>query len=243
MTRTEKEQVRTYKIRICEPVLADKKQIREHVLADRERIREHARADRERIREQVRADYEPPDTVCNVCAEEFGPHNPPKSIPCGHILCGSCVVRVCERSSQRITPCCPFCRESFDSDVVRSVPVDYEAAEAKAPPTHWQASVQSHRDAAFRKVYEEFKTKEASRIRADVQRLEDKAVNIACKSSSVAELNSICNELQDWLSREYNKVPEGEHVSLLMSAALLRSILNERTKHTKGTESTKGAES
>ncbi|TDL14176.1 hypothetical protein BD410DRAFT_809938 [Rickenella mellea] len=76
----------------------------------------------------------------------------------------------------------------------------------------------------------------AVRIGADVERLEDKAVSVASMNTSIAEVNSVYEEIQAWLGSEDNKKQEGEHVSLLMSAALLRSILNDRASDSQTAE-------
>ncbi|KAH8110185.1 hypothetical protein DFH11DRAFT_1622725, partial [Phellopilus nigrolimitatus] len=66
-----------------------------------------------------------PDSVCDVCAEEYGPFNLPRCIPCGHVLCESCATTIVEKTSPRLQPACPFCREHFTTDTIRVIRIDF----------------------------------------------------------------------------------------------------------------------
>lgn len=89
-----------------------------------------------------------PESVCDVCADEYGPFNLPRCIPCGlsffflfffsdihlthhhhfipgHVLCETCSLRIVEKTSPRLAPACPYCREPYTTDSVRVIRVDY----------------------------------------------------------------------------------------------------------------------
>ncbi|EJD07786.1 uncharacterized protein FOMMEDRAFT_25065 [Fomitiporia mediterranea MF3/22] len=68
------------------------------------------------------------DSACDVCAEEYGPFNLPRCIPCGHVLCAVCAESIIEKTSPRLTPTCPFCRESFARDGVRVIRIDFSGS-------------------------------------------------------------------------------------------------------------------
>ncbi|THH00808.1 hypothetical protein EW145_g7028 [Phellinidium pouzarii] len=66
-----------------------------------------------------------PDSVCDVCAEEYGPFNLPRCIPCGHVLCESCATTIVEKTSPRLQPACPFCRDHFTTETIRVIRIDF----------------------------------------------------------------------------------------------------------------------
>lgn len=66
-----------------------------------------------------------PASVCDVCAEEYGPFNLPRCIPCGHVLCESCSHNIVEKSLPRQKPVCPYCRDPFSLDDVRIIRIDF----------------------------------------------------------------------------------------------------------------------
>ncbi|OCB86990.1 hypothetical protein A7U60_g5962 [Sanghuangporus baumii] len=68
------------------------------------------------------------DSVCDVCAEEYGPFNLPRCIPCGHVLCATCAETIIEKTSPRLAPLCPFCREGFSRDGVRVIRIDFSGS-------------------------------------------------------------------------------------------------------------------
>lgn len=68
------------------------------------------------------------DSVCDVCAEEYGPFNLPRCIPCGHVLCAECASTIIQKTSQRLQPACPFCREHFTEDGVRVIRIDFSGS-------------------------------------------------------------------------------------------------------------------
>ncbi|KAJ8501719.1 hypothetical protein ONZ45_g12058 [Pleurotus djamor] len=74
-----------------------------------------------------------PGSVCDVCAEEYGPHRLPHSIPCGHVLCASCCSTIVEKTAARLQPVCPFCRESFTNDSIRLIRLDFPTSGWSTP--------------------------------------------------------------------------------------------------------------
>lgn len=65
------------------------------------------------------------DSACDVCANEYGPFNLPRCIPCGHVLCEACVSSIVSMSSSKPQPVCPFCRVPFTLDGVRIIRIDF----------------------------------------------------------------------------------------------------------------------
>ena len=65
------------------------------------------------------------DSVCDVCADEYGPFNLPRCIPCGHVLCDACANTIVKKTSDRQKPLCPFCRDPFALEDVRVIRIDF----------------------------------------------------------------------------------------------------------------------
>ncbi|KAH7890469.1 hypothetical protein F5I97DRAFT_1972902 [Phlebopus sp. FC_14] len=199
-----------------------------------------------------------PGSVCDVCAEEYGPHCVPHSIPCGHVLCSSCCHKIVERTLPRLKPVCPFCRENFTSDDVRLIRIDFSASGYAVPrrrgPTHDSLDLADKQATRFPIVETGF-----SRNRAEARRLEDKVAKVAAKKCSVEEVSTLHKELQDWLTHD-EKQPDDQasqfaHLLLLsrlskrfqlsslsLSAALLRAILMNHFAHSEATKMAKTVE-
>ncbi|EGO19970.1 hypothetical protein SERLADRAFT_478524, partial [Serpula lacrymans var. lacrymans S7.9] len=184
-----------------------------------------------------------PGSVCDVCAEEYGPHCLPHSIPCGHVLCSGCCNTIVEKTSPRLTPVCPFCREQFTSDTVRLIRIDFPS-NARAAPRRRGVPIEAHdqsSDFGARKE-ERFLLMEAScsRVRAEARRLEDKVAKVAAKKCSVEEVTTLHKELQEWLTSEVKS--DDQLSSLSLSAALLRAILMNHFAHSEATKMAKTTE-
>ncbi|KAF5309870.1 hypothetical protein D9619_010364 [Psilocybe cf. subviscida] len=74
-----------------------------------------------------------PGCACDVCAEEYGVHRLPHSIPCGHVLCSACCQTIVEKTSPRLAPACPFCRESFAANDPRPIRMDFATSGWSTP--------------------------------------------------------------------------------------------------------------
>lgn len=184
-----------------------------------------------------------PGSVCDVCAEEYGPHCVPHSIPCGHVLCSSCCHKIVEKTLPRLQPVCPFCRDHFTSDDVRLIRIDFSASGWATTRRRGGLTealdiadrTPSRRDDRFPLVEPGF-----SRSRAGARRLEDKVAKVAAKKCSVEEVSTLHDELQDWLT--HDEKPHDQLSSLSLSAALLRAILMNHFAHSEATKMAKGVE-
>ncbi|KAF9235476.1 hypothetical protein BU15DRAFT_51371 [Melanogaster broomeanus] len=181
-----------------------------------------------------------PGSVCDVCAEEYGPHCVPHSIPCGHVLCSGCCHKIVEKTLPRLKPVCPFCREHFTSDDVRLIRIDFSASGYATPR---RRGVMQEALALTDNQAPRFPIVETgfSRTRAEARRLEDKVAAVAAKKCSVEEVSTLHKELQDWLTHD-EKQTDDQLSALSLSAALLRAILVNHFAHSEATKMAKTVE-
>ncbi|KAG2004759.1 hypothetical protein CC2G_003284 [Coprinopsis cinerea AmutBmut pab1-1] len=179
---------------------------------------------------------------CDVCAEEYGPHRLPHSIPCGHVLCASCCTNIVEKTSSRHPPSCPFCREHFSSDQIRMIRMDFTTSGWSTPrrfPTI-ETNYGINSEVLARRTERLLSTTDGlSRTRLEARRLEDKVAKVAAKKCSVEEVSALHKELEDWLLAE----KDDQTSSLYLSAALLRAILVNHMAHAEASKSAKEKES
>ncbi|KAJ4474267.1 hypothetical protein J3R30DRAFT_652637 [Lentinula aciculospora] len=183
-----------------------------------------------------------PGSYCDVCAEEFSSQCLPHTIPCGHILCASCCNSIVEKTSPRLSPVCPFCREQFTIDAVRLIRTDFSSSGWNTPRRLPKSlDISSNESAAdlWSRREEKLLFPEGghSRTRDEARRLEDKVAKVAAKRCSVEELNSLHHELEQWL-KSASKLDD-QSCSLYLSAALLRAIL---TNHAEASKTAKSLE-
>jgi len=162
-----------------------------------------------------------PGCACDVCAEEYGPHRMPHSIPCGrkffaallrfffikflsgHVLCASCCTNIVEKTSPRLAPVCPFCREQFSSDSPRLIRMDFTTSGWSTPRRF--PAVETFNDfntEMLQRKTERLLNSDTSRTRIEVRRLEDKVARVAAKKCSVEEVSTLYKELEEWLLAE-----------------------------------------
>jgi len=224
-----------------------------------------------------------PGCICDVCAEEYGPRNLPHTITCGqwnnaevippslnltlplfpgHILCLGCCEKIISKTSPRLSPACPFCREHFTRENVRVIRIDFGTSGHSTPKRGILDAPDIVTDIFSRK--DDLKLAEpliTSRSREDVRRLELKVARVAAQKSSVEEVSMLYQELQAWLAAE----PKGEtqvclrvahqllcrliHVFLVsqntalqLSAALLRAILVNHVSHSEANKQSRSME-
>ncbi|KAJ6551228.1 hypothetical protein B0H19DRAFT_1296365 [Mycena capillaripes] len=180
-----------------------------------------------------------PGSSCDVCAEEYGPHCLPHSIPCGHVLCSSCCTTIAEKTS-RFSPACPFCRENFTSDSVRLIRMDFNTSGWSTPRRlpNIEANVPDFTNDAWSKRL--MLADGCSRSRQDARRLEAKVAKVAAKKCSVEEVTTLHKELQEWLTSDTK--PDDDTSSLTLSAALLRAILMNHLAHSEASRLAKNVE-
>ncbi|KAJ7100746.1 hypothetical protein B0H15DRAFT_459902 [Mycena belliarum] len=181
-----------------------------------------------------------PGSSCDVCAEEYGPHCLPHSIPCGHVLCSSCCTTIAEKTSSRFAPACPFCREQFTSDSVRLIRMDFNTSGWSTPRRlpNIEANAPDFISDAWSKRLA--LADGCSRSRQDARRLEAKVAKVAAKKCSVEEVTTLHKELQEWLTSDTK--PDDDTSSLTLSAALLRAILMNHVAHSESSRLAKNVE-
>ncbi|KIY72278.1 hypothetical protein CYLTODRAFT_55692 [Cylindrobasidium torrendii FP15055 ss-10] len=183
-------------------------------------------------------------SVCDVCAEEYGPQCLPHSIPCGHVLCSSCATTIAEKTPPRLKPVCPFCREEFLAQEIRLIRIDFNnhaAVHARRMPTAIAPSKsESAADVWTRKTDKlPYVDAQGVRSRDEARKLEDKVAKVASKKSSVEEVSNLHKELEDWLTA----AKTGDQASsLYLSAALLRAILMNHVAHSEATKTARATE-
>jgi len=178
-----------------------------------------------------------PGSVCDVCAEEYGPNRLPHCIPCGHLLCLNCCNNIVNKTSSRLSPVCPFCREPFTNDGVRLIRIDFSTSAWNTPRRRaYNIETELVDDMMSR---ERFPIMEqgSSRTRAEARRLEDKVAKVAAKKCSVEEVSTLHKELQEWLTSDME-----DQTSLSLSAALLRAILMNHLAHSEASKLAKNTE-
>ena len=167
-----------------------------------------------------------PGCSCDACAEEYGPHRPAHSIPCGtifflffirlfshhnfffsigHVLCANCCLTIVEKTSPRSSsPVCPFCLEPFTSDSTRLIPMKFTTSGWSTPRRF--PAMESFNDTfnteVLQKKTERLLSSVGSPKAREVRRLEEKVARVAAKKCSVKEVSSLYTELDTWLRSE-----------------------------------------
>ncbi|KAL0958975.1 hypothetical protein HGRIS_014287 [Hohenbuehelia grisea] len=188
-----------------------------------------------------------PGSSCDVCAEEYGPRCQPHSIPCGHVLCARCCSTIVEKTSVRLAPVCPFCREQFSSDSIRLIRMDYSGSGWSTPrrkggtiEANIHADLTSDLLAKHTERLMTLDSEGGSKTRAEARRLESKVAKVAAKKCSVEEVTTLHKELQEWLTSDVK--PDDQTSSLFLSAALLRAILMNHIAHSEASKLSKSIE-
>ncbi|KAF5390918.1 hypothetical protein D9757_004050 [Collybiopsis confluens] len=183
-----------------------------------------------------------PGSHCDICATEYSSQCLPHTIPCGHVLCASCSRNIVEKSSPRLAPVCPFCREQFSIDDVRLIRTDFSSSGWNTPrripkslPSDSAADIWAKREDKLL-----FSEGGYSRTRDEARRLEDKVAKVAAKRCSVEEVSSLHNELEEWLKSASQL--DQQACSLYLSSALLRAILMNHVAHAEASKSAKNLE-
>jgi len=169
-----------------------------------------------------------PGSLCDVCADEFGPRNLPHCIPCGHVLCLSCCNNILEKTTSRLPPACPFCREQFTRGTVRLIRMDFNG-----PSSGWSTPRRSPNSPRPPLIEDDFPNDllkasapafpDFGETRArDGRMLESKVARVASKKCSVEEVTALQQEVDRWLT----EVTAADASSALyLSSLLLKAIL------------------
>ncbi|EKM77758.1 hypothetical protein AGABI1DRAFT_107927 [Agaricus bisporus var. burnettii JB137-S8] len=173
-----------------------------------------------------------PGSACDVCAEEYGNHCMPHSIPCGHVMCASCCTTIVEKTSSRLSPVCPFCRESFTPDSVRLIRMDFATSGWSTPRRHPTFEGASDFTGELLAKRTEQLLRSDNRPKSETRRLEDKVARIAAKKCSVEEVSALHQELESVLRSGKDE----QSTSLFLSAVLLRAILMNHQAHSEASK-------
>ncbi|KAF8483569.1 hypothetical protein DFH94DRAFT_722745 [Russula ochroleuca] len=187
-----------------------------------------------------------PGSLCEVCADEFGPHNLPHSIPCGHVLCLTCCNNILEKTSTRLSPVCPFCREQFTRGTVRLIRFDFNGFNSgsstprRSPTSPRPPLIEDDfpNDLLLKASARVFPDPGEARAR-EARRLESKVARVASKKCSVEEVTALQKEVDRWLT----EVTTADASSaLFLSSLLLKAILANHVAFSEASKAAKNAE-
>ena len=168
----------------------------------------------------------------------------------GHVLCLGCCEKIISKTSPRLSPACPFCRDHFTRENVRVIRIDFATSGHGIPKRAALDAPDIVTDIFSRK--DDYKLVEpiiTSRSREDVRKLELKVARVAAQKSSVEEVSMLYQELQAWLAAEPKSETQvclrvahqllcrltrlfvSQNTALQLSAALLRAILVNHGSH------------
>jgi hypothetical protein len=119
----------------------------------------------------------------------------------GHILCAPCCLTIVEKTSSRLVPVCPFCREEFTYDSVRVVRLDFSHSGRSTPrrlPVY-EATHELPTEVLARRADRLMQIDDPPKPRSDARRLQDKVARVAATKTSVEEVSKLHRELEDWL--------------------------------------------
>lgn len=121
-------------------------------------------------------------------------------------MCLGCCEKIISKTSPRLSPACPFCRESFARENVRVIRIDFSTNGHAAPKRAVPDAPDIVTDIFSRKDDLKLIESITSQSREDVRKLELKVARVAAQKSSVEEVSMLYQELQAWLAAE----PKGE---------------------------------
>lgn len=117
----------------------------------------------------------------------------------------SCCNNIIEKTSQRLTPCCPFCRETFTSHDIRLIRMDFTPVSSGWSTPRGQPGIHE----VIIESDGEDNLSAGLKAREQAKRLEYKVARVAAKKCSVEEVSTLHKELQEWLQ---SKVKPREQV-------------------------------
>ena len=121
-------------------------------------------------------------------------------------MCLSCCEKIISKTSPRLSPACPFCRDHFTRENVRVIRIDFGTNGHSTPKRVLLDAPDIVTDIFSRRDDLKLTEPVAPRSREDVRRLELKVARVAAYKSSVEEVSTLHQELQTWLAAE----PKGE---------------------------------
>ena len=198
-----------------------------------------------------------------VCPGKFSRStNPPSP---GHVLCLSCCNTILEKTTSRLSPACPFCREQFTRSTVRLIRIDFNG-----PSSGWSTPRRSPNSPRPPLIEDDFPNDlllkasaphypEHGEARArDGRVLESKVARVASKKCSVEEVTALQKEVDRWLTEvtaaDAVRAPSSSahsssltpwHIqssALYLSSLLLKAILANHVAFSDAAKTAKHAE-
>jgi hypothetical protein len=183
----------------------------------------------------------------------------------GHILCLSCCNNILEKTTSRLAPVCPFCREQFSRGTVRLIRIDFNG-----PSSGWSTPRRSPNSPRPPLIEDDFPNDlllkasafsfpDSGETRAREGRmLESKVARVASKKCSVEEVTALQQEVERWLAEvtatEAVRAPSSsaqsssltswhlQSTALCLSSLLLKAILANHVAFSEAAKAAKHAE-
>ena len=183
----------------------------------------------------------------------------------GHILCLNCCNNILEKTTSRLAPVCPFCREQFSRGTVRLIRIDFNG-----PSSGWSTPRRSPNSPRPPLIEDDFPNDlllkasapsypDSGEARArEARALESKVARVASKKCSVEEVTSLQKEVDRWLTEvtaaDAVRAPSSSaqsssltswHIqssALHLSSLLLKAILANHVAFSEAAKVTKHAE-
>jgi hypothetical protein len=132
--------------------------------------------------------------------------NPPLPLS-GHVLCLNCCNTILEKTSSRLSPVCPFCREQFTRGTVRLIRFDFNGSNSgsstprRSPTSPRPPLIEDDfpNDLLLKASAPVFPDPGEARAR-EARRLESKVARVASKKCSVEEVTALQREVERWLT-------------------------------------------
>jgi len=194
-------------------------------------------------------------------------HFPP--LP-GHVLCLNCCNNILEKTSSRLSPACPFCRERFARGTVRLIRFDFSGSNSNSGTSTPRKSPTSPRPTPRPPLIEDdfpndLLLKASGHIFADFGEsrsreghvLESKVARLASRKCSVEEVTALQKEVDRWLTEvttaDAVRVPSSssspsltrlhsQPKALVLSSLLLKAILANHVAFSEASKTAKNAE-
>ena len=155
----------------------------------------------------------------------------------GHVLCLSCCNTILEKTTSRLSPVCPFCREQFSRGTVRVIRID-----CNGPCSGWSTPRRSPNSPRPPLIEDDFPNDllkgsapvypDPGEARArDARMLESKVARVASKKCSVEEVTALQQEVDRWLTEVTAADAVRAPSSSAQSSSLTRSHIQSSALH------------
>ena len=184
----------------------------------------------------------------------------------GHVLCLNCCNHILEKTSSRLSPSCPFCREHFARGTVRLIRFDFNGSNSNSGTSTPRRSPASPRPPLIEDDFPNDLLLKASgpvfpdsgeARESEARRLESRVMRVALKKCSVEEVTALQREVDRWLtevtSADAVRVPSSsssssltplylQSTALYLSSLLLKAILANHVAFSDASKAAKNAE-